>query len=90
MGIISFFVVFSVFNIGYDGFLFKKNVNKHTFLDVNKKYPYSNQYFENYIRRLNSKNISLQHESILGETNNNNDKVIPKKNTGSVRCWVQS
>lgn len=32
-----------------------------------KHYPYSNEYFEQYIRRLNSKNISIQHQTILRE-----------------------
>jgi len=32
-----------------------------------KKYPYSNQYFENYIKRLNSQNISVRQSAILGE-----------------------
>ena len=32
-----------------------------------QKYPYSNQYFEQYIKRLNSKNITIQQQTILSE-----------------------
>ena len=53
---------------------------------TNKKYfPYSNQYFENYIKRLNSKNISVQTSNILGEEGRNileeisKDQKKPKK-----------
>ena len=75
MGFSSFFLVFIGCYIGCDGFLFEKNVlRRQTFLNVNKKFPFSNQYFENYIRRLNSKNISVQHESILGELTKNKEK----------------
>ena len=82
MGFSSFLLVFVGCYIGCDGFLFGRNdVRRHTFLNVNKKYPYSNQYFENYIRRLNSKNVSIQHQSILGETNNRKKSNYHKKNT---------
>lgn len=74
MGFSSFLLVIVGCYIGCDGFFFEKNIQRHTFMNVNKKFPYSNQYFENYIRRLNSKNISIQHESILGEGETNNRK----------------
>ena len=35
-----------------------------------RNYPYSRSYYENYLRRLNSKNITLQNQEILGEDNN--------------------
>ena len=80
----TFLLVISAGFIGCEGF-FTKHVPTHISWNVNKKFPYSNQYFENYIRRLNSKNISVQHETILGDSNNketqyksNNRK---KKNT---------
>ena len=44
-------------------FPFHSNRN---FLKSSKKYPFSQQYFERSIRRLNSQNITLQNESILG------------------------
>jgi cell division protease FtsH len=36
-----------------------------------KNYPYSRSYYEHYLRRLNSKNITLQNQEILGEDNDN-------------------
>jgi cell division protease FtsH len=68
MGFSLFLLVIIGCNICSDGFLFGKNIKRETFLNVNKNFPYSNQYFENYIRRLNSKNISIQQQSILGES----------------------
>jgi len=48
------------------------NINTYLFRDSNKiRFPFSNQYFENYIRRLNSKNLTIQNESILGNGNGN-------------------
>jgi len=76
MGILSFLFFLTGINIGCNGFFVGRNVNRNTFLNVHKKNPYSNQYFENYIRRLNSKNISIQQQSILGELDAN----IPRKN----------
>ena len=66
--------------ISCDGFFFGKNnyIIKKTSYFLNKKYPYSNLYFENYIRRLNSKNISIQNQHILGEfkgTNNRRERI---------------
>jgi len=66
--------------IGGNGYLFPKHVPKHVGWNVNKKFPYSNQYFENYIRRLNSKNMSIQHESILGELPNRKERNTKKRN----------
>jgi len=40
---------------------------------VSKKYPLSNDYYENYVRRLNSRNITTQQESILGADDLDND-----------------
>ena len=88
MGIISFLIVFSGLNIGCDGFFTgKSGINRHTFIDVNKKYPYSNLYFENYIRRLNSKNISIQHQGILGDSFKSKEK--PKKSNNRKKNTIQ-
>ena len=35
--------------------------------EENKKYPFSQKYFERYIKRLNSKNITEQSQAILGD-----------------------
>jgi cell division protease FtsH len=47
---------------GFTNFNFFRNINRNNKLqklNENQHYPYSNQYFEQYIKRLNSKNISL-------------------------------
>lgn len=61
----------------------------------NKKYPHSNLYYQNYIRRLNSKNTTIRDNAILEagkgleknirdaeETDKNNNKRRYYKNTG--------
>lgn len=85
MGVLSFFLLLTGINIGCNGFFVGRNVNRNTFLYVNKKYPYSNQYFENYIHRLNSKNISIQQQSILGELNVNNRKEKVKRKSSTIQ-----
>jgi cell division protease FtsH len=75
----SFLLIIVTLGIkGYDGF-FRHNslfLEKHKrqrqdffvsydFFSNKQKYPFSSNYFENYIRRLNSKNVSIQIESIL-------------------------
>ena len=88
MGFSSFLLVIMGCYIGCDGFLFGRNdIRRQTFLNLNKKYPYSNQYFENYIRRLNSKNVSIQHPSILGQTNNHKEK--NKKRNNQSKTTIQ-
>jgi len=59
----SFSSLFCILFIDVDSFLRRPLVleRKNIQLSVNKKfYPYSNQYFEQYIKQLNSKNISIQ------------------------------
>lgn len=54
---------------GCDAFLgrpFAKSMNRRA-LNYKKYYPYSSHYFEQYIKRLNSQNISIQHRSILND-----------------------
>ena len=59
------------FFIGINGFIipgFYKNKKVNTPLIAYKRqYPYSNQYYEQYIKRLNSKNITIQYDTILSE-----------------------
>jgi cell division protease FtsH len=64
---VSLFLLFVVSkSFGFTNFkhFFVKNNHNHNKLNVDKRYyPYSNQYFEQYIKQLNSKNISiLQHQ----------------------------
>jgi cell division protease FtsH len=87
MGFFTFLLVITGCYIGGEGFLFPKQVPSYIGWNVNKKFPYSNQYFENYIRRLNSKNISIQHQSILGESSNR--KEMPKKSNYRKKNTIQ-
>jgi len=50
------------------GFLLSQNIRKRSSIlfDSQKQYPFSKNYYENYVRRLNSKNITIQNQEILG------------------------
>jgi len=75
----SFLVVIVTLGIkGYHGFFRHTSffIEKHNrqrqdsfisydFFSNKQKYPFSSNYFENYIRRLNSKNVTIQNKSIL-------------------------
>uniref|UniRef100_A0A6C0B309 AAA+ ATPase domain-containing protein n=1 Tax=viral metagenome TaxID=1070528 RepID=A0A6C0B309_9ZZZZ len=39
-----------------------------------KNYPYSRSYYENYLRRLNSKNITIQNQEIMGTNENGTEQ----------------
>jgi hypothetical protein len=58
----------------------------------NKKYPFSQKYFERYIKRLNSKNITEQSQAILNEDNDDPFGHIPIENlnitNGRVRIII--
>jgi cell division protease FtsH len=58
----------------------------------NKKYPFSQKYFERYIKRLNSKNITEQSQAILNEDNDDPFGHIPIENlnitNGRVRIFI--
>ena len=66
-----------------------------------RNYPYSRSYYEHYLRRLNSRNITLQNQEILGEDNNATqrpgfnglDELYDNKNlsrhTGGFRIVIQ-
>ena len=46
--------------------LLKRNLMKNIEFNINKKYPISKGYYEKYIKRLNSKNITIQTQEIMG------------------------
>jgi len=63
-----------------------------------KNYPYSRSYYEHYLRRLNSQNITIQNQEILGEPNNSTnfndlDELYAKKKisapAGGFRIIIQ-
>lgn len=54
---------------GYISFM-KTTGKQNTLFCSRKHYHYSNHYFEQYIKRLNSKNITIQHQNILSEGRN--------------------
>ena len=90
MGFSSFLLVLVSGFIGIDnGLLFTKHVPTNMGWNVNKKFPYSNQYFENYIRRLNSKNISIQDQSILGEFDGIKNRKEKQKKRNNQNTTIQ-
>lgn len=70
LGVVGNTVSVSGFTNNFKHFFVKKNTQKLNENTNNQHYPYSNQYFEQYLKRLNSKNISTQHQSILGNHTN--------------------
>lgn len=50
-------------------FYYRSPLQTNLILHSQKKYPFSQQYFENYMRRLNSKNVTIRDEAIM-----NNEK----------------
>jgi len=64
--LVSLFIGYNILNINSLSFPFHPNRN---FLKSSKKYPFSRQYYERSIRRLNSQNITIQNEEILGLNN---------------------
>jgi cell division protease FtsH len=64
----------------------KKTINNNVKLNLNKNnYPVSKRYYEDYLRRLNSKNITVQSTSIMGvdekdafQNDNNNNSINNK------------
>ena len=64
------FQILYLFFVGVDGFRFPSisRLSNYKLEPLYKhRYPYSNQYYEQYIKRLNSKNITMQHDTILSE-----------------------
>lgn len=41
-----------------------------------RNYPYSRSYYEHYLRRLSSRNITIQNQEILGENNNTVERPV--------------
>jgi cell division protease FtsH len=59
--------------------------NRNHFLNSNNKnYPFSRKYYENYIKRLNSQNLTQQNDEILGKTEEESQnefwKYLPTEN----------
>uniref|UniRef100_A0A6C0HZT2 AAA+ ATPase domain-containing protein n=1 Tax=viral metagenome TaxID=1070528 RepID=A0A6C0HZT2_9ZZZZ len=64
MYISSLVIIYSVSSVAG----FNLPFNRNHFLNSNKNYPFSRKYYENYIKRLNSQNLTQQNEEILGKT----------------------
>lgn len=58
--------------------LIQRNVMKNIEFNFNKKYPISKGYYEKYIKRLNSKNITIQTQEIMG--NDDIFSYLPEEN----------
>jgi len=64
--VIYFFGYSSIFLVNSFYYYFPSFINTH--ISYKKNYgPYGQNYYENYIKKLNSKNITIQTNSILGE-----------------------
>lgn len=53
-------------------------------LDSSRKYPFSQKYFERYIKRLNSKNITQQTDAILEDERSENENEKEKGNDDNI------
>jgi cell division protease FtsH len=69
-------------------------INRKTTSNMNKlKYPISNGYYEEYLKRLNSKNASIQTKEIInnvGTNNGNGNGVSNQKNENRIRVLVNN
>lgn len=65
-------------------------INRKTTSNMNKlKYPISNGYYEEYLRRLNSKNASIQTKEIINNVDTNNgNSGSPQQNENRIRVLV--
>ena len=63
------------------GFQFNRNFLRNTQLNIYKKYPISQRYYENHIRKLNSQNITIQHGEIL---DNDPFSYLPEENVEKI------
>ena len=60
----------------------KRNVMKNMEFNFNKTYPISKGYYEKYIKRLNSKNITIQTDEIMG--NDDIYSYLPENNVQKI------
>lgn len=66
------------------GFHFNCHFLRNSQLNAYKKYPISKGYYEKYIKRLNSQNISIQNKEILG--NDDLFSHLPPEYIGKILC----
>jgi len=64
------------------GFKFNRNFIRNPQLNAYKKYPISQGYYEKYIKRLNSQNITIQNEELLG--NDDMFSHLPEENVQKI------
>ena len=81
-------VLFILGLVGSQCFLQPRILVSHKLFGSHRSYPFSQKYYENYLHRLNSKNITLQNEEILG-----NDDMFERNETepifpGGVRIII--
>jgi len=74
-----------IYSVGTVGTVSAFNLPFNRFLNsnYNKNYPFSQKYYENYVKRLNSQNFTQQNEEILGKTEDESYdfwKYFPKEN----------
>ena len=62
-------------------FLFNKNTKSLVIYSNKNNHPFSKKYFEEYVKRLNSKNITIQENNIMGTYEQENTYYYFKNNT---------
>ena len=81
MRFLHYFTIFSNLFCLFNGFFMNKMVSKMSYSVLNfKKYPHSPKHYEEYLKRLNSRNITVQTNGILGLYEPENMGVITSLN----------
>jgi cell division protease FtsH len=77
---VSFSILISLLNLS-DGFFRPQMIRKISYTVLNfRKYPHSPKYYEDYLKRLNSNNITVQTHGILGLYEPENEEIITSLN----------
>ena len=72
-------ILFALFYFS-DGFFIARLINRKSHVLYYKKYPHSPKYYEDYLKRLNSNNITVQTNGILGLYEPENEGMITSLN----------
>lgn len=74
-----FNILFALFYFS-DGFFINRLINSKSHVLYSKKYPHSPKYHEEYLKRLNSRNITVQTNGILGLYEPENEGIVTSLN----------
>jgi cell division protease FtsH len=80
MRFIGYFnILFALFYFS-DGFFINRLINSKSHVLYSKKYPHSPKYHEEYLKRLNSRNVTVQTNGILGLYEPENEGIVTRLN----------